>query len=552
VNRTEALSRPAWQAAVGSAGHEIGSDTSPAIVDGALPVLDVDRPEALGELHAAGLSRPERRSRGAFYTPAPLAAELAAATLGPLVASGCDPGGLRVCDPAVGGGALLLAAARFLVGLGGDPALVVGNMTGVDIDPIAARLAGVALGSLGGDPSIRQGDALVEAWPDAGRYDAVVANPPFLAQLRQRTARSREEAAALVERFGDGAAGYADTASLFLLLSLELVRPGGRVGMLLPEPVIATRDGARVRHQVGSGSRLHQLSTTPAATFDAGVRVRLAVLEPLAADAPVASGEPWHRGEWSLLTAAPAGAPAVELHGRGVLGEVAGTTAGFRDEFYGLAAIAIDDDQPGPVATDRPALLTCGLIDPARSRWGNRPARLAGTRFLHPRADLGRLEAGSRLRLWADRSRVPKVMMATQTRVLEAVADPGGDWIPVVPVISVTPRPDALWHALAVLLAPPVSAHARRVHAGAALSADAIKLSARQVAALPLPWDRDAWDVGAEHARSASLAGSRGSTAEWRAGLDRLGTTMCDAYGVRPDSVMGWWSARLDRLMDRA
>jgi len=560
MSPTGGPSRRAWSAAVASAAAAMGTDRFLAMVAdrverggiGLDAVLGAaDGPEVLGDVHQALLTRTERRSRGVFYTPAPLASELAVATLAPLLRAGQTPGTLRVCDPAVGGGALLLAAARFLIGHGGDPAVVVGNMTGIDIDPVATRLAAAALRSLGGEPTIRVGDALGDRWPEGHGYDAVVANPPFLAQLKQHTARSREEATALVDRFGEGASGYADTASLFLLLSLELVRAGGRIGILLPEPVIATRDGARVRRHVGSRSRMEQLSSTPAATFDAGVRVRLAVLEPLPPGAPVAGGEPWPAGEWSLLTAAPGGAPAVELRTRGVLGDVARATAGFRDEFYGLAAVAVDQEDPGPVDGGRPALLTCGLIDPARSRWGTHAARLAGSRFLHPRADLARLAPGGGLRTWADGCRVPKVLLATQTRVLEAVADPAGDWLAMVPVISVTPAPDALWHVLAVLLAPPVSAHARRLHAGAALSADAIKLSARQVMALPLPCDRAAWDEGADQARSASLAGGDGPTPEWRAALDRLGTTMCDAYGTRPDTVMGWWSSRLDRLADR-
>jgi hypothetical protein len=111
----------------------------------------------------------------------------------------------------------------------------------------------------------------------------------------------------------------------------------------------------------------------------------------------------------------------------------------------------------------------------------------------------------------------------------------------------VVPRmADGLWDLLAVLLAPPIAALARRAHAGAALSPDAIKLSARQVAALPLPADRLAWAGGAAAARSATMAAHRGDRTGWRADLDELGVSMCAAYGA--DQVLGWWGARLDRL----
>ena len=40
---------------------------------------------------------------------------------------------------------------------------------------------------------------------------------------------------------------------------------------------------------------------------------------------------------------------------------------------------------------------------------------------------------------WAQRKLVPKVLVANQTRLIEAVADPDGAWLPGVPVNTVTP-----------------------------------------------------------------------------------------------------------------
>jgi hypothetical protein len=192
-------------------------------------------------------------------------------------------------------------------------------------------------------------------------------------------------------------------------------------------------------------------------------------------------------------------------------------------------------------------LVTCGLIDPAWLRWGQRPTRLARRPFARPRADLAQLGPGDPVAAWAQRCLVPKLLVATQTRILEAVADEDGSLLPVVPVISVVPRmADGLWDLLAVLLAPPIAALARRAHAGAALSPDAIKLSARQVEALPLPADPLAWARGAAAARSATMAARRGDRAGWRADLDELGASMCAAYGA--EQVLRWWGARLDRL----
>ena len=60
----------------------------------------------------------------------------------------------------------------------------------------------------------------------------------------------------------------------------------------------------------------------------------------------------------------------------------------------------------------------------------------------------------------------------------------------------------------------------------------------RQVAALPLPSDVAAWDVGAELARGAQLA----SDAERPAALRACAETMCVAYDDH--AALDWWVER--------
>ena len=65
--------------------------------------------------------------------------------------------------------------------------------------------------------------------------------------------------------------------------------------------------------------------------------------------------------------------------------------------------------------------------------------------------------------------------MASQTRVLEAAADPGGSWVPSTPAVAVVPHdPHDVDRLTAVLCAPPVSAWVVGQAAGTALSADAV------------------------------------------------------------------------------
>ena len=157
--------------------------------------------------------------------------------------------------------------------------------------------------------------------------------------------------------------------------------------------------------------------------------------------------------------------------------------------------------------------------------WGSRETRFQKRRWRRP--VISREVLDSSLADWARRRLVPKVLIGTQGRVIEAVVDEQGEWLPSVPVITVTTtRP---WHVLAVLLSPPVVAHAAATYLGTALSARAIKLSARQVEALPLPENRALWDRGAELARAGQL--------------HDCARTMTAAYDV-DEAIFEWWVDR--------
>lgn len=77
--------------------------------------------------------------------------------------------GWRVCDLGTGSGALLLLLARRAEGLA---------LTGIDIDPLSARIARENLESNGLPGEILTGDLRQESLP-AGDFDLVVSNPPY-------------------------------------------------------------------------------------------------------------------------------------------------------------------------------------------------------------------------------------------------------------------------------------------------------------------------------------------------------------------------------------
>jgi len=86
---------------------------------------------------------------------------------------------------------------------------------------------------------------------------------------------------------------------------------------------------------------------------------------------------------------------------------------------------------------------------------------------------------------------VPKVLIATQTRTIECFADVRGEWLPSVPIITMTPRQGVSLDELVALLSSPLlTAIAYQRHAGSALCPSALKLSAKDLLNLPAPAHR--------------------------------------------------------------
>jgi len=427
---------------------------------------------------SAATAAARRKQLGAWYTPDALVEHVV-----DLVLEGAATGDapLRVLDPACGDGRFLAAIGRRL---GGRVELV-----GCDIDPTAVAAARRSIGTAA---TIIHADALTYEWPE-GTFDIVVGNPPFLNQLSRATTRGGRS------RYGGGP--YADTAAVFLALSVGLARPdGGRVAMIVPVSALTTRDAASIRSDLLSRAALRHLWWSPTAMFDAQVRTATLVFERGAAQgdvhrtvgpafapaAPARLGRSWGAllldGDDDLADAGPAGPEsaggAASTDGPApVLGDLAVFSADFRAQYYGLVG-AVGDDVDGP------PLITSGLIDPGHCRWGEQPVRFAKQRFAAPRVAVDRLSPT--MQRWAAARLVPKVLIANQTRVVEAVVDRAGAWLPGVPVISAVPRPGVDLDAImAILASPAATAWVRQHAAGSGLSADTVRVSPALLASIP-------------------------------------------------------------------
>jgi hypothetical protein len=462
-----------------------------------------------------------RKQLGAWYTPPDLVETVVESVVTHEFVARRPPR-LAVLDPSCGDGRFLDAVRRRIEALGSTSVL-----TGCDIDAAAIDSARTALPA---SAELHRADALTATWPPQ-RFDLVIGNPPFLSQLATATSRGG------TSRRGGGP--YADAAAEFLALAGELVEPeGGRVALVLPQSMLGSRDAEAIRNTIGSRARMVWSWWSGRRIFDAQVHVCVVAFE-FGRPEPVA-----RRSNWTHVVTSRRGVPAVPdaLRDNGCLGDRAHLNANFRDEYYGMVP-GVGDHDTGP------RLVTSGLVDPGRSRWGERSVTFAKQRYERPRVDLARLD--DHMVRWARRRLVPKVLVANQTRIVEAVCDPDGEWLPAVPVLGVYPNGGhwddtdrrtvddlarSAWQIAAVLTSPLASAWSWHRGAGTGLSADAIRLSPAVLGALPWPGG----DL--ERAVRALRAGD----------VRGCGAAVDVAYGIDDDRVLfDWWAALLERIEAR-
>ena len=226
-----------------------------------------------------------RRRSGSHYTPSLLAERVVEATLRPLL--GADPAphtvlSLRICDPSLGTGAFLLAACRYLSERLDAAEKRTGKrrgharrrvaescLFGVDRDRLAVETARHALWLEVAEPdcpldfldaSLCVGDALVGPplhgtaagplpselasqgldWESAfapvvgaGGFDAFLGNPPWVSYAGRASQPLGDDLRAVYDRY-EAFHGYKNLQGLFVERAVRLLKPGGRLGFVLP------------------------------------------------------------------------------------------------------------------------------------------------------------------------------------------------------------------------------------------------------------------------------------------------------------------------------
>lgn len=174
-----------------------------------------------------------RKARGAFFTPPKVTEFIADWAL----RTGIE----EVLEPSCGEAAFLLAAAdRFTrLGVASAPTL-----HGVELHAESAQTAAALVEEAGMRADIVTSDFfLIDPVP---RYDAVIGNPPYVRyQDFAGESRTRSRAAAL--RGGVNLTALASSWAAFTVHSALFLKPGGRMGLVLPAELLSVNYAAEIR-----------------------------------------------------------------------------------------------------------------------------------------------------------------------------------------------------------------------------------------------------------------------------------------------------------------
>ncbi len=196
-------------------------------------------------------------NKGEYYTPRAITRLMTQMTAPRL--------GEKVLDPAAGTGGFLSAAIDFIreneVHSLEDEAILQKSITGWELKPVSYVLGLTNLILHGIDvPDWHYLDSLKTEYNTIGpkqHVDVILANPPFGASIADG-----------VETNFPQSFRCRESADLFIILMIQLLKPGGRCAIVLPDGCI-TGDGykERIREKLLTECNLHTIVRLPQSTF---------------------------------------------------------------------------------------------------------------------------------------------------------------------------------------------------------------------------------------------------------------------------------------------
>lgn len=181
----------------------------------------------------------DRKLRGGYYTPVTLAQYI------------CEwavrEGGERVLEPSAGDGNFIVALSDAVEQKGlNEPARVVA----IELDAGELFKARARTAMLPGVETEWLNEDFFEAYPKLrGDFDAVVGNPPFI-RFQHFGDASRDRAFSHLRGHGYRPTKLANAWAAFVQLSMERLRPGGRLAMVVPAELLQVKYAEELRERI--------------------------------------------------------------------------------------------------------------------------------------------------------------------------------------------------------------------------------------------------------------------------------------------------------------
>ena len=248
----------------------------------AFPLLDGGEADVVGDAFEVFAGSESRQRSGQFFTPR---------NTTDLLVEAVDPKpGEKIIDPACGAGGFLASVVRRFRRSGHSTETIAESsqhLFGIEKDEYLARLSRLHVSLLTrGHPRVVCGDSLAfrsadenleRIIPFEAGYDVVLTNPPFGTKIVAATPDVlRTFTLGRRWRFDKADASWQPTATvrkrvppqvLFVERCLSLLRPGGRLGLVLPESVLSNKSYRFVVEYIRTHSSITAVVGMPEALF---------------------------------------------------------------------------------------------------------------------------------------------------------------------------------------------------------------------------------------------------------------------------------------------
>lgn len=245
-----------------------------------------------GEAFQSFVYRHQRGDRGEFFTPHPIV-KLAVKMIAPKLDE-------KLIDPACGSGGFLIQAIEYIQKNNTDvdkAGYIRDYICGIDFNPDVALSASVRLAFEGGDGSeITCTNALVENEQAEQLFDVVLTNPPFGSKGKvedQRILKSYILARKWNKVSNDEWKTTATVMTgqspdiLFIEKCFKLLRPGGRMAIVLPDGLLQNISNNHIRFWIRSQAKVLGVVSIPQEAFipyGTGIKTSLLLLQKLPAE----------------------------------------------------------------------------------------------------------------------------------------------------------------------------------------------------------------------------------------------------------------------------